>query len=391
MNARRFTIFAFLLAIVALIVGLSACDQIGQLLLPATSQMEALSGEISIGAVLALTGRHAAPYGLPMQRGFELALEEINNSGRLDDAKITFIIEDDRSTIEGGVEAFNKLIHQDGVSAILGPTTSSTTKEAFPIAQENQVVVIGPTSAAPGLSAIGDFVFRVSLTADKLVPIGVQMTHEQLGYQRVAKIVDSVDFFSQSNDVVLSEALNANGIEILITETFETGETDFSAQLTRIKESNPDAIFISALSPETTEILIQGHQLGIPTNVPFLATVLASDQIQLAGDAAEGAITFTNWINTASTPGNQAFVQNYQATYSIEPNIWAVLSYASVYILAEAIEAAQSTDSSAIQDALANIMGFDTILGLFSFDAVGDAVYDPQILIVKNGQLQVFK
>ena len=134
MNARRFTIFAFLLAIVALIVGLSACDQIGQLLLPATPQMEALSGEISIGAVLALTGRHAAPYGLPMQRGFELALEEINNSGRLDDAKITFIIEDDRSTIEGGVEAFNKLIHQDGVSAILGPTTSSTTKEVFPIA-----------------------------------------------------------------------------------------------------------------------------------------------------------------------------------------------------------------------------------------------------------------
>ena len=391
MNTRRLTIFASPLAIVALIVGLSACDQVQQLLLPATPQMEALSGEISIGVVLALTGRHAAPYGLPMQRGFELALEEINNSGRLDDAKITFIIEDDRSTIEGGVEAFNKLIHQDGVSAILGPTTSSTTKEAFPIAQENQVVAIGPTSAAPGLSAIGDFVFRVSLTADKLVPIGVQMTHEQLGYQRVAKIVDSVDFFSQSNDVVLSEALNANGIEILITETFETGETDFSAQLTRIKESNPDAIFISALSPETTEILIQGHQLGIPTNVPFLATVLASDQIQLAGDAAEGAITFTNWINTASTPGNQAFVQNYQATYSIEPNIWAVLSYASVYILAEAIEAAQSTDSSAIRDALANIMGFDTILGLFSFDAVGDAVYDPQILIVKNGQLQVFE
>ena len=391
MNTRRLPILAALLAIVTLIVGFSACDQIGQLLLPATAQMEALSGEVSIGAVLALTGRHAAPYGLPMQRGFELALEEINNSGRLDDAKITFIIEDDRSTIEGGVEAFNKLIHQDGVSAILGPTTSSTTKEAFPIAQENQVVAIGPTSAAPGLSAISDFVFRVSLTADKLVPIGVQMTHEQLGYQRVAKIVDSVDFFSQSNDVVLSEALNANGIEILITETFETGETDFSAQLTRIKESNPDAIFISALSPETTEILIQGRQLGIPTNVPFLATVLASDQIQLAGDAAEGAITFTNWINTASTPGNQAFVQNYQAPYGIEPNIWAVLSYASVYILAEAIEAAQSTDSSAIRDALANIMGFDTILGLFSFDAVGDAVYDPQILIVKNGQLQVFE
>ena len=391
MNTKRFNIILFILPIVALIAGFSACDQIGQLLFPAPPEMKALNGEIPIGVVLALTGRHAPPYGLPMQRGFELALEEINNSGRLGAAKITFIVEDDRSTIEGGVEAFNKLIHQDGVSAILGPTTSSITKAAFPIAQENQVVAIGPTSAARGLSAIGNFVFRVSLTADKLVPIGVQMTHEKLGYQRVAKIADNVDFFSQSNDAVLTEILNANGIEILTAEIFETGETDFSEQLTRIKDSNPDAIFISALSPETTEILIQSHQLEIPADVPFIVTVLASDQIQLAGDAAEGAITFTNWVDTASTPGNQAFVQNYQTTYGIEPNTWAALSYTSVYLLAEAIEAAQSTDSSKIRDAMANIMDLDTILGKFSFDAVGDAVYNPIVLIVENGQLQVFE
>lgn len=107
MNSKRFTIFAFLLPIVALIVGLSACDEIQQLLSPTPPQMEALSGEIPIGVVLALTGRHAAPYGLPTQRGFELALEEINNSRWLGDAKITFIIKDDRSTIEGDVEAFN--------------------------------------------------------------------------------------------------------------------------------------------------------------------------------------------------------------------------------------------------------------------------------------------
>ena len=131
--------------------------------------------------------------------------------------------------------------------------------------------------------------------------------------------------------------------------------------------------------------------MDIPTNVPFLVTILASDQIQLAGDAAEGAITFTNWIDTASTPGNQAFVQNYQATYGIEPNTWAAQSYASVYILAEAIADAQSTDPVKIRDVLANTMDLDTVLGKFSFDAVGDAVYDPIVLIVKNSQLQIFE
>ena len=391
MSISRITTFAFVLAIVALIAGFSACDELVSILSSGDMpQMEGLSGEIPIGFVWPQTGSLASD-GIAVQRGTELAVEEINNS-QLGDARIKLITEDDRSTVEGAVEAYNKLIRQDSVMAILGPDTSSQAKEAFPIAQEHQVVAFSPTSAAPGLSAIGDFVFRVSLTVDKLVPGGIQITHEKLGYQRVAKIADSVDFFSQSSDAMLGESLNANGVEILTTENFETGETDFSAQLTRIKDLNPDAIFISALPSETTKILMQGRQLGIPTNIPFIVTVtLASDQIQILGDAAEGAITFTSWVSTASTPGNQAFVQNYTAKYGVEPNTFAAQSYASVYLLVTAIKKAQSMDSRAIRDAMANIMDFDTVLGQFSFDAVGDAVYNPIILIVENGQFQVFE
>ena len=389
MNTRRFTIFAFLL-IVASIVGFSACDQIQQLLLPTPPQMGKLSGEIPIGLVLPQTGPLVSS-NMAMQRGTELAVEEINNS-QLGDARIELIIEDDRSTVEGAIEVVNKLIHQDGVPVILGLATSSETKAVFPIAHENQVVAFSQLSAARGLSALTEFGFRASLTVDKLVPTGVQITHDKLDYQRVAKIADRVDLFSQSSDAMLAESLNANGVEILTTETFETGDTDFSAQLTRIKDSNPDAIFISALPPETTRILMQGRQLGIPADIPFIVTVtLASGQIQILGDAAEGAITFTSWVSTADTPGNQAFVQNYRLKYGIEPSIWAAQAYASVYILAKALADAQSTDPTAIRDAMANIMDLDTVLGRFSFDAVGDAVYNPIVLVVQNGQLQVFE
>ena len=390
MNTRRFTIFAFLFAIFALFAGLSACDQIQQLLLPATPQMEDLSGEITIGFVLPQTGSYVSS-GIAMQRGTELALEEINNA-QLGDVQIKLIVEDDRSTVEGTVEAVNKLIHQDGVPVIIGFATSSGTKEVFPIAQENQVVVFSQLSAARGISALSDFGFRASLTVDKLVPAGVQITHEKLGYQRVAKIADTIEFFPQSSDAVLGESLHANGVEILTTETFETGDIDFSAQLTRIKDSNPDAIFISAMPPETTKILMQGRQLGIPVDIPFIVTVtLASDQIQILGDVAEGTITFTSWVSTADTPGNQAFVQKYRTKYSFEPNIWATQAYTSVYILVTAIKGAQSIDATAIRDAMATIMDLDTILGAFSFDAVGDAVYNPIVLIVENGALQVFE
>ena len=104
MKISRVTIFAFVLTIVALIVGFSACDQVQQLLVPAPPSMEGLSGEIPIGLVYPVTGR-LADFALPIQRGFELALEEVNDS-QLGDVKLKFITADDQSTIEGAVEAY---------------------------------------------------------------------------------------------------------------------------------------------------------------------------------------------------------------------------------------------------------------------------------------------
>ena len=379
--------FTFIIAIVALMVGLSACERISEIIHPSTPQTEEATGEISIGVVLPLTG-HLASSGELMKQGLEFALSEINNA-QLSDTKLKFIIEDDTSTPEGAVDAFNKLIHEDGVSVILGPASSSATRVAFPITQENQVVAISPTSGARGLSAIGDFVFRIPLATNILALKGVEVTYAKLGYRRVATMYDETDFFSTDRDTAVQEALTAIGVEVLTTEVFQSGNTDFSAQLSRIKALNPDAIFVSVLPPEKPKILIQAHELGI--SVPIIMSSLTSIDVQAAGAAAEGAITFIGWLSTDDTPGNQAFVQNYNATYGMLPNVFATASYASVYILAEAIKNAEGTDSISIRDALANISDFDTVLGKFSFDANGDAVYAPKVLIVKEGALQAFE
>ena len=277
------------------------------------------------------------------------------------------------------------------MSVILGPANSSQVREAFPIAQQHRVVAISSLPSAYGLSAIGDFNFRISLTTDVLVPSGIRITQEKLGYQKVATIYDDIDLYSTDSNKVVREALAANGAEILITETYQTGKTDFSAQLARIKETNPDAVFISALAPEMIEIMVQGRQLGISTDVPFIVPDLTGDEVAAAGDAAEGAITFTSWTSTTNTPGNKTFVQHYRAKYSTEPNSWAAQSYAALYILTEAIANTQSTDATAIRDALANIKNFDTVLGQFSFNTLGDAVYDLMVLIVQNGNFEVFE
>ena len=385
MNISRYTKFTFVLAVVALIAGLSACDQIQQILPP--PQMDGLSGEIPIGVVVAQTGQFADPYGLPMLDGFNLALGEINNSRMLGNANISFIVEDDQSV--SGVGAVNKLIHQDGVSAIVGFAISTQLEQVIPIAQENGVVVLSSVSSAPDLSALGDFIFRSGLNSGVLNPAAVKATHEKSGYQKAATIYHLGDTYSTRSDEEFREALVDRGVEVVATETYEGSETDYSAQLTRIMELNPDVLFISALGAHIPGIMIQAREL-MPS-VAFIVPELTSIEVNTAGDAAEGAVTSIGWLSTTDTPMNQAFVQSYTEIHGEAPVAWAAQSHAALHILAAAIAESQSTDASAIRDALANTMDFDTVLGRFSFDSNGEAVYDPIVLTVENGEFVVFE
>lgn len=390
MNVRRFTKFASVLAIAALIAGLSACDQFGELLPPA--ETEDPSGDIRIGLSLPLSGESADQYGFEMKRGFELARDEINDSGRLGDRQIRFIEMDDEGTQVGVLKAFDALIHEHQVPIITGITFSSQGRLAFPIAQQNGVVCFSSVASAAGLGALGDFIFRAGLTTNVLNPYGVGVTHDALSYQQVATIYDEIDTYSSVGHDDLVEALTTRGVVIAEQAAFTAGETDFTAELERIMATNPEAIFISALAGEMTQIFIKGQELGI--TVPFLVPDLTSKEVQnarsAAEGAAEGAISFVNWVSYAETPGNQAFVESYQAMHGIEPGPWAAQSYAALYILAEAIERAGTTNSADVRDALKTIMDFDTVLGSFTFDENGEAVYDPKIQIVVDGELQAY-
>ena len=385
---KKVTTFMFLFAITALIIGLSACDRASEILQPVTPQMTETSQEISIGVVLPVTGRFESSFGVPISQGLELALNKINteHAGRL---KFNLVVEDDQSSVEGAVAAFNSLAQRDDISVILGPSTSSQTQEAFPIAQANQVVAISPTSSATGLSAIGDFVFRISLTSGVLVPSVIEATHPKLGYQSAATMYDEADLFSTDGDEAVRQALADSGIEVLTTETFKGGDTDFSEQLTRIKALNPDIIFFSSLPPEKPSVLIQAKALGI--TAPFVLRTLTVGDVEAAGEAAEGAMTFIGWSDTIDTPANQTFLENYRATHNSEPNNYVARAYATLHVLAAAITQAQSIDSAAIRDALAGIRDLDTIFGQFSFDANGDAIYAPKVLVVKDGKLVPFE
>ena len=377
------TRFAFAVAVIGLVAGISGCDIVADLLtIPGDGKDGGGDGpydaiSIDIGMVVPLTGAYADPYGISMERGFNLARDEINETP-ISPVNINFIVEDDMSTLDGTVAAVDRLI-EAGVPAIVGIPVSTHAAEAFPIAQANQVVAFSPSSSAAGLSSIGNYIFRAALAVDRMIPAGVKATHAQLGYVRVAMIYDDADVYSISSHEHLTAALEELGVEVVTMQTFQTGDTDFTAQLTAVKDANPDAVFISALPPTAVDILIQGQEIGIASQ--YIVPQFGMNEVETAGGAAEGAITFTNWVSTSENPINQAFVESYQAAYGSTPSPWAAQSYATLIILYYAIgesipmNPTMAPDSMAIRDALAGIRDVDTNLGNFSFDANGEDVY----------------
>ena len=384
MNTRGIT---FVLTIVVLAICFYGCQR----MMSNTVMPRGISGEeIPIGVVVALTGQHAQAYGFAMQRGFELAREEINNLG---DINLRFITVDDRSSVAGAKAAVEHLVDQ-GVPAIVGLAISTHLREAAPIADENKVIAFSSVSSAAGLSGMGDFIFRTSLATNISIPRGLMAIEEKLGYKKVATIYDEIDVYSRNSNQVLREALEENGVEILIEATFRTGDTDFSQQLRDIIAVEPDALFISALSQEIAGIIAQTSDVGFPNTIHVITPDLTTHEVQKAGDAAEGALAFIGWSIISEAPGNQTFVRNYRAKYDIDPEPWAAQSYATLHVLANAIKVAESTDSTAIRDALAQTTDFPTILGKlgnFSFDPNGDALYDQIIMVVKDGELLFFE
>ena len=165
MNVRRITTLTFALAVVALVIGLSGCERAAQMVPDGKTTMpKMMDGDLPIGLVVSLTGKHAELYGLPMQRGFELAREEINmhSHGNImthGHGNIMFVTMDDQSSEAGAIAAVQQLVDQ-GVSVIVGIAISDFLEDAFPIAQESGVVAFSSVSSAAGLSSIGDYVFR---------------------------------------------------------------------------------------------------------------------------------------------------------------------------------------------------------------------------------------
>ena len=349
----------------------------------------ALTGEIPIGFVFSQTGA-GAPYGPSQKNAAELAIEEINASGMLGEATIRGIFEDDASKPEQAIQVFTRLITQDQVVAIIGPTLSNSAKSSDPVAQENQTVVLGVSNTAAGIVEIGDYVFRNSLPESAVIPNTVAVVKQKLGLTKVALMYGNDDAFTKAGYDVFQQALTAEGIELLTTETFAKGDTDFNPQLTKIQGYAPDALVVSALAEEAAGIISQARQLGLTVPIIGGNGFNSPKLAELSGEAAEGVISGAAWFVGAENERNQAFVQAYNARYGANPDQFAAQAYDGVYLIATAIKNAGSTDRTAIRDALDKVSGFEGVLGTFSFEN-REPRHTPIVQVVQGGTFALYR
>lgn len=351
----------------------------------------ALAADLKMGFVFSMTGG-AAAYGASQKEGAELAVNQIN-AGAGGGMKIQPYFEDDASVPQQGTNVYNKLINGDKVGVIIGPTLSNTAKITNPIAQQAGVTVLGVSNTAGGITEIGDFIFRNSLTEAVVIPNTLKVSKEKLGLKKVVLFYGNDDAFTKSGADVFRKVLQAEGIQILSEQTFAKGDRDFSPQLTQIKSQNPDAIICSALVEEASGIVSQARQLGIPKTVRIIGGngFNSPALIKNAGDAAEGVIVGAAWNISSTNPLNVKFVEDYTKKYNHPPDQFAAQAYAGVQIAYQAAKNAGSGDNrKAIRDGLLKVKGMDTLLGSFSFTEGRDADHPPVVQEVKGGKFVVF-
>ena len=378
------TITALLLIVsVALIVG---CDKSsgGN----GANGGNASSGDtIKIGHVASKTG-DTATFGVSADEGIRLAMDQVNAEGGVLGKKVEVITEDDRSLPDEAKTVANKLITRDKVCAILGEIASSRSIAIAPVCEDAKVPMLSPGSTNPKVTQGFDYVFRNCFIDPFQGEAMARFAIETLKLKKFAILYPVNSDYGVGLRDFVTEHLKKAGAQVVADESYtEKQDVDFRGQLTKIRNANPDAIFLTGYYTEAGLIAKQARELGI--TAPLIGgDGWDSDQtVKIGGKAIEGCFFANHYSVDEDRPEVKKFVDAYRAKYAGKtPDAMAILGYDAMLIMADAIKRAGSTDGKAIRDALAATKDFPGASGVTTIDEQHNAKKAIVILEIKNGQ-----
>ncbi len=344
------------------------------------NQEESSSESIRIGFIGPLTGDYAN-YGTLCKQAVQMAIEEINANGGINGVEIKLYAEDSEGDSQKALAAMEKLSSSDKVCAIAGPVL---TGEAFSVAERAQaegIVIITPSASHKDITNIGDYIFRTTPSDGLQGEVAGMYWYEVLGYRKLAVLYAKNDY-SQGLYESMSETFTAEGGQIVATATFMVGDKDFKTQLTNLKNTDAEAIYIPDYTAEMAQILEQASQLGI--DKPFLSSdgFLSEEIYTLAGQYTNGVV-YTASAKLVESDKNKVFKENYTAKWGIGPDSFASNAYDATYILASVIEKV-GTNREAIKKGMQQVKDFEGVNGIINFAENGDLVASQGIYKVEG-------
>ena len=341
---------------------------------------------IKIGGLAPLTG-DVSVYGVAVDNGVKMAVEEINADGGVLGKQIEYIVYDEKGDATEAVNAYNKLVQSDNVVAIVGDVTSKPTLAVAQQAAKDKIPLITASGTAENITQAGENIFRACFIDPFQGELMASYASKKLEKKTAAIIYNISDDYSKGLYEAFEAAAGDLGIEVVQVEGYGKGTVDFKAQLTNIKSKNPDVIFLPVYYQVVALIAVQAKELGIEAQ--FLGAdgwdgvIGQVDESNM--DAVNGAYFCSQYSAQSDDPNLQAFLSKYKETYGMDASQFAVLGYDAMKMLAQAISEAGSTDSAAITSAMAAI-DFTGLTGHMTFDENRNPVKSAAITQIDNGE-----
>jgi branched-chain amino acid transport system substrate-binding protein len=323
--------------------------------------------EIVIGHYASMTGS-TAHFGQDTDKAARLAVDQLNEAGGVIGRKLKIVTLDTRGDGAEAANAVTRLIDVEKATALLGEVASSLSLQGGPIAQRRKIPMVSPSSTNPKVTQIGDYVFRVCFIDPFQGKVMAVFARQTLKLDKVAILKDVKNDYSIGLADAFQKSFVAAGGTIAVEQSYGAGDTDFSAQLTAIKSSRAQAIWVPGYYAEVGAIARTAARLGV--KVPLLGGDGwdAPELFTIGGDALNGSYFSNHFAPDQASAKAQKFVADFKAKYGQEPTGLGALGYDGVMVIADAIKRAGKVDTAAIRDALATTKDYEAVTGKITMD-----------------------
>lgn len=346
------------------------------------------SDAVNIGGLWELTGATAA-YGVVQDNAIQLAVEQRNEAGGIDGKEVNYHSYDNQGTPEEAATGMTYLIEQ-GNSVVLGPATAALTFATQPVAESAEVPFVSATTTVDDATInsktgeVWEYFYRTSFEIS-FQGAAIAEFANQNGYSTAAVLKDnSTDYGQNLTDIFVN---NFDG-DVIIDESYISGDTDFSSILTNVKSQKPDVIFIAGYYQEAGPIIKQAREMGIDIAIVGPNGLGNQNIVELAGAKNMTNVYYVaHFVYTEDADQDvQDFYNAYVEKFGTEPDMFSAVAYDAANMVMDAIDAADSTDPKSVKEAIGETQGFEGIAYDISFDEEHNVSAPAYIQEVMNGE-----